>query len=160
MIIEAAQKPILFGRARRPVLCRIQRFHLILLPPPTPPATPTFYTRFELALAHRQFGHASVDALLHAFPPTPFTPTDVATLREISRSCLPCLQLVYLPRRPRHAVPPRSLTFNRIIALDKLQLRADLPKVQDITSLHTDFGLGRLVPSMHGTHTFALPYLT
>ena len=30
----------------------------------------------------------------------------------------------------------------------------------DITCLHTDFGQGRIVPSMHGSHTFALLYLT
>jgi len=32
--------------------------------------------------------------------------------------------------------------------------------VLDITCLHTDFGQGRIVPSMHGSHTFALLYLT
>jgi len=159
-IVDAARNTILFGRARRPVLCHVQRGHLTLPSPPTPPATPTFYTRSELALAHSQFGHTSIDALLRAFPPTTFTPTDVATLREVARSCVPCQQYSHLPRRPRHAFPPRPLTFNRIIAFDTLQLRADLPKVLDITCLHTDFGQGRLVPSMHGSHTFALLCLT
>jgi len=160
MIVDAARNKILFGRARRPVLCHVQRGHLMLPPPPTPPATPTFHTRSELALAHQQFGHASIDALLRAFPPTTFTPTDVATIREVARSCVPCQQRAHLPRRPRHALPARPLTFNRIIALDTFQLRADLPKDLDTTCLHTDFGQGRLVPSMHGSHTIALLYLT
>ena len=73
---------------------------------------------------------------------------------------MPCQQNAHLPDRPRHALPPRPLTFNRIIALDAFQIRADLPKVLDITCLHTDFGRSRLVPSMHGSHTFALLYLT
>jgi len=51
-------------------------------------------------------------------------------------------------RRPCHALPPRPLTSNRIIVLDAFQLRPDLPKVLDITCLHTDFGQGRLVPSV------------
>ena len=160
MIVEAARNTILFGRARRPVLCLFQRGHLTLPPPPTPPVTPTFYTRSELALAHSQFSHASGDALLRAFPPETFTPTDVATLREVARSCVPCQQFAHLPRHPRHAFPPRPLTFNRIIALDTFQLRADWPKVLDVTFLHTDFGQGRLVPSMHGSHTFSLLTLT
>jgi len=160
MIFDAACNTILFGRGRRPVLCSVQRGHLTLPPPPAPPASSSYYTRSELALAHRQFGHARIDALLRAFPPTTFTPTDVATLREVARPCIPCQQFAHLPRRPRHALLPRPLTFNRIIALDTFQLRADLPKVLDITCLHTDFVQGRIVPSMHGSHTFSLLYLT
>jgi len=90
MIVDAARNTSLFGRARRPGLCHVQRVHLTLPPPPTPPATPTFYTRSELSLAHRQFGRTSVDALLRAFPHTTFTPTDVATLRDVARSFVPC----------------------------------------------------------------------
>jgi len=73
---------------------------------------------------------------------------------------VPCQQYAHLPRRPRYALPPRPVTFNRIIALDTFQLRADLPKVLDITCLHTDFGLGRLTPSMRGDTMFVLLYLT
>jgi len=112
------------------------------------------------ALTHRQFGHARVDALFRAFPPMTFTPTDVANLRDVGRSCVPCQQFSHLPRSPRHALPPRLLTFNQIIALDTFQLHADVPKVLDITCLHTNFGQGGLVRSMHGSHTFALLYLT
>jgi len=155
---------ILFGHARRPVLCHLQRGHLYLPPPqPHPSAAPTpfasFYTRSELGLAHRQFGHARVDALLRAFPPTTFTPAEVATLRDVARSCIPCQHFAHLPRRPRHALPPRPLTFNRVLALDTFQLRTDLPKVLDFTCLHTDFGLGRFVSAMRGSHTFAILYL-
>ena len=57
------------------------------------------------------------------------------------------------PSHPAHS-------FNRTIALDTLQHSADFPKVLDITCLHTEFGQGRLVPSMHGAHTFALLYLS
>ena len=160
MIVDAARNTILLGRARRPVLCDVKRGHLTVPPPPAPPASSLYYTRSDPALAHRQFGHASVDALLRAFPPTTFTPTDVATIREVTRSCAPCQRLAHLPRSPRHALPPRALTFNRIIALDTLQLRAYLPKVLDITCLHTDFGQGRFVLSMHGSHTFSRLYLT
>ena len=92
MIVDAARNTILFGRARRPVLCSVQRGHLTLPPSPAPPASSSYHTRSELALAHRPFGHASLDALLRAFPPTTFTPTDVATLREVARSCVPCQQ--------------------------------------------------------------------
>jgi len=138
--VDAARSTTLFGRARRPVLCHVQRGHLTLPPPRTSLATPTFYIRSELALAHRQFRHASIEALLRTLPPTKFTPTDVATLREVARFCVPCQQYARLPRRPRHALPPRPLTFNRIIALDPFQPRADLPKVLDITGLHTEFG--------------------
>jgi len=53
MIVDDARNTIHFGRARRPVLCHVQRGHLTLPPPPNPPATPTFYTRAELALTHR-----------------------------------------------------------------------------------------------------------
>ena len=102
MIVDAAHNTILFGRARRPVLCHVQRGYLTLPPPSTPPATPTFHTRSELALAHRQFGHARIDALLSAFPPTTFTPTDVATLHEVARSCVPCQHYAHLPRCTRH----------------------------------------------------------
>ena len=160
LIVDAARNTILFGRARRPVLCRIERGHLTLPSPPPLPTSSTFYTRPELGLAHRQFGHASVDALLRAIPPTTFTPTDASALREVARTCVPFQKFSHLPRRPRHALPPRPLTFNRIIALDTVQLRADFPNELDITCLHTDFGQGRLVSSMHGAHTFALLYLT
>jgi len=160
MIVDAARNTVILGRARRPVLRNVQRGQLTLPPPPAPPTSSSFYTQSELSLAHRQFGNTSVDALLRAFPPTTFTPTDVATLREVARSCVPCQQFAHLPQRPRHALPHRLLTFNRIIALDTFQLRADLDKVLDINCLHADFGQGRLVPSMHRSHNFALLYQT
>ena len=38
-------------------------------------------------------------------------------------------------------------------------MRPDLPKVLYVTCLHTDFGLGRFVRAMRGSHTFAILYL-
>lgn len=60
----------------------------------------------------------------------------------------------------RRAISPRPLTFDRIIALDTFQFRADSPKVVNIICLHNDFGQGRLVRSMYGSHAFAFLYMT
>jgi len=123
LVVYTPRDTILFDPARRPVLCRLQRVHRTLpLPPPRPAAAPppfaSFFTRSELGLAHRQFRHASVDALPRAFPLTAFTPADVATLRDVARSCISCQELAHLPRRPPHTLPPRPVTFNRVLALD------------------------------------------
>ena len=161
LIVDAAADTILFGRARRPVRCAIQRGHLTLPPSPAqPPPTSILFTRDELALAHRQFVHASVDSLLRSFPPTTFFPSIVANLPEVATSCVPCQRFSHLPRRPRDALPPRPLTFNRVIALDTFQIRPDLLKVLDVTFLHTDFGLGRFVSSMTGHTMLAVFFVT
>ena len=44
--------------------------------------------------------------------------------------------------------------------MDTFQLRPDLPKVLEITFLHTDFGLGRFTPSMRGPDILSILYLT
>lgn len=51
-------------------------------PPPHPLPRPTRPTHADLAPSFVTF--------LHAFPPTTFTPTEVATLRDVARSCVPC----------------------------------------------------------------------
>ena len=108
---------------------------------------------------HRQFGHASVGAITRAFPPDTFTATDVAHLKAVTDTCIPCQQRAHLPRRPRHAVAKPPDAFNRILIKDVLQLTPTLPKVPDITDLQTDFGQGRFVPSMRGQIIFSMLYL-
>jgi len=105
VIVDAARSTILFGRAHQPVLYHIQSGHLAPPSPPSPPASTSYYARLELALAHRQFDHASIDALLHAFAPTIFTSTDVATLREVARSAFLARNSATCPAAP--ATPSR-----------------------------------------------------
>jgi len=91
-----------------------------------------------MGLAHRQFGHASVKAITRAFPRVTFSTEDIAHLRSITDTCVPCQQHAHLPRRPRHALPNPPHVFNRVITMDAFQLSPALPKVLDITDIHTD----------------------
>ena len=50
--------------------------------------------------------------------------------------------------------------MNRVTALDTFQIRPDLPKVLDITCLHTEFGLGRFASSMTCQTMFAVLFVT
>lgn len=76
LVVHTAKKLATFAPEDTPVQCAIQRGHLTTPPPPEPltptSATSLYYTRAELSLAHRQFGHASVATLTSAFPPHTF----------------------------------------------------------------------------------------
>lgn len=117
LVVRTRSTTVLFGDTETPVQCAVQHGHLTIPPGPKPATTTTvsslYYTRSELSLAHRQFGHASVAALTGALPPHTFSPTDVAALKEIAAACVPCQTHAHLPRRPRYALPPRPLAFNR-----------------------------------------------
>jgi len=159
LVVDTAANIIYTGPSRTPIRCLIRRGHLVLPPLPPNAATTTYYTRTEMGLAHRQFGHASVEAILHAFSRGTFSSEDVAHLRSITDTCVPCQQHAHLPRRPRHFRPNPPHVFNRVITMDAFQLSPTLPKVLDITDLRTDWGLGRFIPSMRGEIIFSILYL-
>jgi len=112
-----------------------------------------------MRLAHRQFGHASVSAITRAFPPDTVSAEDVAHLKTVKENFVPCQQHAHLPRRPCHALSDPPHAFNRILSMDVFQLTPLLPKVLDITDLHTDFGQGRFIPSMRGEIIISTLYL-
>lgn len=160
-ILVDTMRTNLILRDRRTIIhCPVIGGHMTLPPPPAPSTTSVHYTRSELGLAHRQFGHASVGALISAFPPRTFSAADIRTLKDIAQACVPCQTHVHLPRRPRYALPPRPLAFNRFVAIDAFQVTPELPKVLDITCLDTDYGTGRFLPAMRGELVFALLYLS
>ena len=118
----------------------------------------SFYTRAELLMIHRQFGHASVELLIRRFPRNTFSREDIQSLLEIARSCRPCQYYSQLPRRPRVTLPTPAV-FNKQIAVDTFSIRANLPKVLDITCTGTDFGQGRFVHSLKGEYIFSVVYI-
>lgn len=160
ILVDTMRTNLILGDRRTIIHCPVIRGHMTLPPPPAPTSTNVHYTRSELSLAHRQFGHASVGALIGAFPPRTFSTADIRTLKDIAQACIPCQTHAHLPRRPRYALPPRPLAFNRVVAMDAFQVNPALPKVLDITCLDTDYGTGRFLPAMRGELVFALLYLS
>ena len=102
---------------------------------------------------------ARLPTITRVFPRDTFSAEDVAHLKTVTEICVPCQQHAHLPRRPRHALPNPPHAFNRILSMDVFQLTPLLPKVLDITDLHTDFGQGRFIPSMRGVIVFSTLYL-
>lgn len=116
-----------------------------------------YCTRANMALVHRQFGHAAVATITGAFPPHTFTAPDIAFLKDVSAFCLPYQTQAHLPRRPWYALPQRPLVFNHVVAMDEFEITPSLPKVLDITCLDTEFGQGRrFVLSMRGEIVFSI----
>jgi len=105
--------------------------------------------------AHRQLGHASFEAITRLFPPDTFTAADVAHLKAVTDTCIPCQQHAHLPRRPHHALPNPPHAFNHILTMDVCQILPALSKGLDSTDLHTDFGQGRFFLSMRGEIIFS-----
>ena len=160
LVVDAAISILYTGPSRTPIRCLIRRGHLVLPPLSPTAASTTYYTRTEMGLAHRQFGHAGVEAIVRAFPRGTFFSEDITHVQSITDTCVPCQQHAHLLRRPRHALPNPPHVFNRVITMDAFQLSPSLPKVLDVTDLHTDWGQGRFVPTMRGEIFFSILYLT
>eukprot|EP00168_Porphyra_purpurea_P017510 TRINITY_DN6087_c0_g1_i1.p1 TRINITY_DN6087_c0_g1~~TRINITY_DN6087_c0_g1_i1.p1 ORF type:complete len:542 (+),score=70.37 TRINITY_DN6087_c0_g1_i1:436-2061(+) len=158
-VVDTARDTIYAGAPRTQILCLQRRGHLTFAPPPPPPPTSIYYTGNEMRLAHRQFGHARVAAIVRAFPRDTFSPADIDHLKTGTDTCVPCQQHSHLRRRPRHALPNPPYALNCILTMDVFQLTPDLPEVADIPDLYTDFGQGRFVSSMRGKVLFAIVYL-
>lgn len=119
-----------------------------------------YCSRAVTALVHRQFGNAAVATITGAFPPHTMTASDIAFLKDVSESCVPCQTHAHLPRRPWYALPQRPLVFNRVVEMDVFESTPSLPKVLDITYLDTDFRQGRrFVLRMRGEIMFSILYL-
>jgi len=160
LLVDTAADILYAGFIRAPIPCRLRRGQRTLLPAPRPaPSATAYYTCTEIQQAHRQFGHASVEAITRASPPDAFTAADVANLKAVTDTCIPCQQHDHLPRHPRHALPNPPHAFHRMQNMDVFQLTPTLSKVLDITDLHTDFGQGRFFPSMRGEIIISALYL-
>jgi len=109
ILVDTALDTIYTGSLRTPIPCRLRRGHLIL-PPPLLPTTAAadHYTRDEMQLAHRQFGHASVAAITRAFPRDTFSAEDVAHLKTVRGDlcALPTTRTSPAPPMPRPPQPP------------------------------------------------------
>ena len=158
---DTAADVIYAGPTRAPIPFRPRRGHLSLPPAPRPaPSATACHTRTEMQQAHRQLGHACVEASTRAFLPETVTAADVAHLKMVTDACIPCQQHAHLPRRPPHALPNPPHAFNRILSMEVFQLTPTLPKVLEITDLPTDFGQGRFFRSMRGEIIFSTLYLS
>jgi len=160
LLFDTAADVIYSCPTRALIPCGLRRGHITLPPAPCPsPSATAYYTRTEMQQAHRQFRHASVEAITRTFPPDAFSAADVAHLKAVTDTCIPCQQHADLPRLPRHALPSPPHAFNLILTMDVFQLSPTPPKVLHITDLHTDFGQGRFVPSMRGEIIFSTRFL-
>ena len=132
LVVDTARILILLGPTATPIRCAVERGHLTLPPSPARPPrrVAAHYTRTELSHAPRQFGHASVDALLRAFPRGTCPPANFIVLKDVAATCAACQQHAHLPRRPRcgnkegaNKYPVATLTIQ-----ERRTQRVDLPR--------------------------------
>lgn len=112
MIVHTPRSRIYIKKTTTAINCPVQHGHFTLPSRSQPTKVSTYYTRAELSLAHRPFGHASLAASLGAFPPHTFSTEDKRILHDVAQSCVPCPTHVHLPRKLKHALILRPRTFN------------------------------------------------